>query len=119
MTRGEAVVHAIRFDAPLDELVANLAPFPGGGAEPVAILHRADATSVLDRFIAGELSSATVSRWAFLLEGRDDIGFEQGADEVLSEVMFWLANPEINFPKGVLDVKSAKELRERINATPA
>lgn len=52
---------------------------------------------VLERYLVGLLSENEVISWANAIERRDDIGILQSHSEVLEEMVFWLANPEINY----------------------
>ncbi|MBO0751273.1 MAG: hypothetical protein J2P53_04135, partial [Bradyrhizobiaceae bacterium] len=82
----------IRFDAPLADIEAGLATL-GWGSKPVVTLTREHIKHILQRFASGEIDAATVEAWANLVEGRDDIQFEHGHEQVVADVVFDLANP--------------------------
>lgn len=54
--------------------------------------------SILKQYGDGSLCASDVAAWASRLEGREDISFEFGEEGAVREVVFWLANPEINWP---------------------
>ena len=64
----------------------------------LAIVSKQDVLAVLKRFEAGELAATEVQVWANSIGGRPDIGFEFGADGVVEESLYWLANPDVNWP---------------------
>jgi hypothetical protein len=60
-------------------------------------MSRNHINAILARFIAGDLTAEEVTGWAECFEAREDVGFEHcGAN--LQEIVFRLANPEINEP---------------------
>ena len=63
----------------------------------LAVVTKLDVLAVLKQFEQGMLSAEEVEAWANSLGGRTDIGFEFGADGVVEESLYWLANPEINW----------------------
>lgn len=64
----------------------------------LAVVTKLDVLAVLKQFEQGMLSAVEIEAWANSLGGRPDIGFEFGADGVVEESLYWLANPEINWP---------------------
>ena len=54
--------------------------------------------NVLRQYLSGKLSASQVRDWANAIECREDIGMLPDHKKTLDEMVFWLANPEINFP---------------------
>lgn len=79
--------------AGLDEVGQHLQTFPWDSETELVSLKANDLAGVLQRFLRGELTSAEVERWSNLIEGRDDIGFEERRIEAVRDVLFELANP--------------------------
>ena len=52
----------------------------------------------LSLYISGEITSEQVQDWANAIEGRDDIGLHESDKTTLDEMIFWLANPYLNYP---------------------
>jgi hypothetical protein len=50
----------------------------------------------MDRYLNGELSAKQLQDWAECLERRDDVAFDSGVADLLDDIQFRLANPEIN-----------------------
>lgn len=61
--------------------------------KPILKINVEDFSNVLKRNINNEIDFETITNWANALECRDDIDF---TDEKIQEVIFELANPEIN-----------------------
>jgi len=50
------------------------------------------------RFVLEQLSASEVYLWASTIEHRDDIEIEEASRDVLNELIFELATPEVNRP---------------------
>ena len=61
-------------------------------------LVRANAIGLLQRYIRGELTRSDLEMWADAVEARDDIGLEQGQEDVLRAFVFETANPTLAEP---------------------
>lgn len=59
------------------------------------VMNRGHFRKVLERYLNGDLSSQDVEDWANLVEGREDIAFEAGDAQLLHEIVYELANPEL------------------------
>jgi hypothetical protein len=62
-------------------------------SEPILIINKQDFLNVLNTYIVDKIDTEDIIKWANALECRDDLSFE---DEELQEIIFELANPEIN-----------------------
>jgi hypothetical protein len=89
--RRTVVADLIRFRLPLAELEAQLARIPWDCDEPLVVLTTGHLRSIIDRFLAGELTAEQVEEWANLIELRDDIDFTSAP--VIPDAVFRLANP--------------------------
>jgi hypothetical protein len=54
--------------------------------------------AVLRRFLAGELGAAECAGRADASEGRDDLGYQEDAENVLADFLFELATPVLTQP---------------------
>lgn len=97
-SRHEVLQDLIQVRGDLDMLIREISWFPWDYPEELVWLTPADASAVLRRFLAGELSAAQCERWADALEGRDDVGFQEDAEDVLAGLVFELANPLLTQP---------------------
>jgi hypothetical protein len=89
------LVDLLSLRIPLDEAIAAVRALPWDSADELAVLDRAAARSALHRYRSGELTAENLEAWAEAIEGRDDVGFEPGHEEALSEFVFETANPSL------------------------
>ena len=77
----------------IQNIQLDLNKLPWDSDKPLVTLTRPDIMRVLGRFINEELNENEVEAWANAIEGREDIDFEIGYEELLSDVIHQLANP--------------------------
>ena len=70
-------------------------------------MNKEDIRKALERYLKGDLSLHDVEDWANLVEGREDIVFAKRDEELLSEIIYELANPDLTEQ---LSSKRAKEI---------
>ena len=73
----------------------------------LVVLTPMHVENVLRLFLSKEIDSTKVQKWANSIERREDIGYRKENSRTLDEMIFWLANPWINYP-------ITAELAERI-----
>lgn len=111
--RLSLVRKVVAVDGDLKSLETRLKSLPWDHiADERVTLTRRDVASVLDRFCRGSLSAADVELWANLLEGRDDVEYELGAEDQVAEAIDTLANPALN---GELSVEAADVLARTLS----
>lgn len=71
---------------------AILAEFEWDSEQELVQLESRHVILVLKRYVAGEILSEEVEAWANLIEGRDDVDYEE-----VKEVLHILANPVITY----------------------
>lgn len=96
--RAEAVGDLVELRVPVEQAAAALARFPWDSDEELHVLTRADALRLLKRYKRQELTVVECQRWADALEGRDDLGLEDGFEDTLKEFLFQIATPELTEP---------------------
>jgi hypothetical protein len=112
MTRKQLLQSLLAFNAPVANVMEPLKKFGWDSETELVTLTRDDIASVLKRYLSSELSASDVEDWANALEIRDDVGYEVGYEDLLSDVVFDLANPALN---GLLNLKVAQELIARLS----
>ena len=96
--RTEALRDLINIRVPVEQAEAALADFGWDSDDDLDVLTRADVIQILQRYQAGELPATDCRRWAEALEGRDDLGFEDGWEDTLKELLLEIATPELTEP---------------------
>ena len=113
-TRTELLNSLLSFDQPLRQITSTLATFGWDSDRPLVTLNRQHIATVLTRYLDSELSKVDVEDWANAIEGREDIGYENGVADGLSDVIHQLANPQLTLPMSASFAKKLlKQLGER------
>ncbi len=102
--RVEILKDLVTLKSDSSQLEKELAQYPWDMEEPLLILRKQDIIAVVQRCINNEILFKDLNDWANVIELRDDIGFE---DEEVKQLIFELANPEIN---GVLTLEGLKTI---------
>lgn len=97
-TRAELVEALIEYRENVGSLLSELRTYGWDSEDELVTLRPSHIVSVLQAFQSGGLNSTQVREWANAIERREDIGMLSSHEEVLDEMVFWLANPEINYP---------------------
>jgi len=92
-TRREVLQSLLQLDRPLSEIKSRLASHRWDSETEIERLARSHCEAILNRFLNRELSEENVEEWANLVEGREDIGFEEGHEDTLRGLLHELANP--------------------------
>lgn len=96
LDRTSALLELIAYRLPLDTALEDLQCYGWDSDFNLVTLGVDEVIGVLDRYLSGVLTAEDVTRWANLVEGRDDIALAAAHQEALGMVIFSLANPEIN-----------------------
>jgi hypothetical protein len=94
--RRDAVRSLLDFEEPVRRTLARLHPFGWDSDAALVDMERRHVRSVLERYLAGVLTSDDVEEWANAVEMRDDVGHEAAARPLLKEAVDELANPTLN-----------------------
>jgi hypothetical protein len=97
-SRTNLIKKISKFEVDIEPFKAELNGLPYDCDEALYLLTRADVLKVFERYLSDEITTKELSGWANYLECREDFGYETSSEEVLDRVIFWLANPEINYP---------------------
>lgn len=97
-SRTDALNNLVNFSLKIELIRLQLARFPWDSPEPLVRLTRSHMAACLARYIAGDISNIDVAQWADLIEGREDIEIKSDDRDVLSELLFQLANPDLAPP---------------------
>ncbi|WP_444898115.1 hypothetical protein [Microbulbifer sp. SSSA005] len=97
-SRKILVTKLVEYKAPIDDILRDLKSYGWDSEIDLVTLKPSHLENVLERFISGELSDQKVREWANAIEHREDIGLLSEYKDTLDEMIFWLANPAINYP---------------------
>jgi len=108
-TRKDILTDLISFKKSLNQLNNELSKYPWDVEEPILVITKVDFYNILEKCIKEEITHDELEYWANIIECRDDLDFEE---EVLQEIIFELANPEIN---GKISIEKLKEIIDVLN----
>lgn len=92
--RAEVLRDLIDFRRPVLEAVAALGSFTWDAPRELVAVTKGHLVAGIQRCLDGTISLEELRAWAEALEGRDDVGYEEGGDE-LREAVFELATPAL------------------------
>jgi hypothetical protein len=109
--RRDTLEDLIRLRKPIDDAIQAVRELPWDSEAELVTLTRDEARRLLDSFTSGVVTANACGAWANAIEVRDDIGLEEGAEDVLKDFLFELATPEIT---RALTRETAEEWRHRL-----
>jgi hypothetical protein len=103
--RAELIKEIAVYESDVSAAMNEIQKHPWDCDSDLYTLTRADVLKVFERYLGDEINADELHVWASFLECREDIGFHADAEEILDKVIFWLANPEINYTidKGLIE----------------
>jgi hypothetical protein len=109
--RKELARKLVEYALPIEPVLSELSAYPWDCDSPLFVITPAHLVSILDRYLAGELTTEQVERWGNLVEMRDDLDLAEGTHETIREVIHELANPLLTEP---LSKESALRMRHAL-----
>lgn len=107
MDRFEVLINLVAFSKPVDDLTSDLSNFDWDYDGDPLIVTASDMKLLLNRFLVGERTAEELEAWANLIEGREDLEFEDQQSEAIENVVYSLANPVL---QGAITPEFCKEL---------
>lgn len=95
MKRIDVLEDLIRFSKDVSVLEKNLSKFNWDYEREPIIIKGSAVQAVLERYLNGEYTAKDLESWANLIELREDLEFEQEKYEVIEDVIYRLANPDL------------------------
>ena len=92
-SRKEILKDLVLLQGSIEVLEKELSQYPWDIEKPLLKISIDDFTYVLKRSLNGEVNFETLTSWANAIECRDDLELVK---EKMQEIIFELANPEIN-----------------------
>ncbi len=87
-----------RLSRPLSEIRKELSEYDWDCENELYEMTSQDVIGILKIYLSDKINETELASWAFAVEDRDDLGFEEKNYKKTWEVVFCLASPEINFP---------------------
>lgn len=109
--RTQLLAYLLDYTQPLAQTIAGLRQFPWDSDSGLIILKREHIIHLLERYLSGELTGRDIEAWANAIEGREDIDYAAGQEDVLQESIYMLANPILTEP---LNTTSAQRLLKKL-----
>ena len=81
------------FRCPLDEINQNLKKYPWESEKDLVVLSVDHVKNIYKLFQKEKINDSDIEKWSNMIEGREDIGFE---NELLKDFIYEIANPAIN-----------------------
>jgi hypothetical protein len=95
-SRESSLQELLQFARPIDDLAGSLSAYGFDCPEPLVTLSSTHISSVLKRYLAGELSTAQIEQWANAIECRSDVHYLPSSSAGLA--LHELANPLLTRP---------------------
>jgi hypothetical protein len=98
-------------ERPISEIRMMIEPFEFD-SDPLVVLRADQVLDKILRFLDKEIDSVYLEEWANLIEGRDDIQFDEADENEIKEVVHDLANPVLSGP---IDSANANQMIARLH----
>jgi len=105
--RSTVIENLVNFSRPLDELQRQLSGFDWDFEGVPIVLTLDHIVRVLRRYLSDELTTSMVEQWANLVEGREDLSFDNKHEKWITATIYELANPVLTARLGI---QRAREL---------
>ena len=111
MTKRDVLTALIEFSKSVDSLAASLQTIPWDSDDAIVTLTSRHVLHAISKCLRGDISPADLQKWAELIEVREDIDFDANHFAEINDVMFTIANPDIN---GELSPANLKDCLSRL-----
>ena len=113
MNRSTILRHLITYDVDIASIRNQLKLLSWDSNTYFATLSAKDIIRIIERCLKNELTFDQISEWSNLIEGREDIGFHSKEAPVVKQIIFELANPEI---EGVLSIERLELIKQKLGS---
>jgi hypothetical protein len=96
--REKALIALVGYEQPIESalVILSRAGWDWDAEAPLVVITRKEVLNILERCRDGRLTTDQVTDWADLIECREDIGYSAEDEALLSNIIFRLANPNLN-----------------------
>ena len=110
--RKEILLNILNMNGDLYNNINLLNEFEWDSGESIATLKTNNIINILEKYIQGVFKEDIIEQWANAIEGRDDIDIEEINEEIISDILFELANPILT---NKLDINRANKIIIELN----
>jgi hypothetical protein len=115
-SHAELLGRLIRCELPIEPTLAALREYGWDTDAGLATLGTQQMLNMLQRYLDDEITADQLTDWGDLIECHDDISYEPAYDSLLKQVIFEIANPNLN---SEISQEVAQNMRHRlVAATP-
>lgn len=107
----EVIKNLVTLSKPIEKIREDLKSSDWDSDDEV-LMTSSDVVKVLNRFISQEINVATIVEWANLIEGREDIDYQEPFFEEIKQLIYELANPDI---EGEIKTETISRWIERLS----
>jgi hypothetical protein len=95
LDRRQALVDLIDLRKPIDAAIRSLSSHAWGMA-PEVVFGGRQISRALAMFLAGEIDTRDLERWADAIEGRDDVEYDPSHSPAVADFLFEVSTPQVN-----------------------
>lgn len=106
LNRQQLLLELVHYNRPIEHIANELNSFPWDSEKTLVTVTSENLKNILHRFLDGEFSANQIEQWANVIEGRDDIAFEETYKDVIPEIIHQLANPMLTEDIHEISVKT-------------
>jgi hypothetical protein len=92
-TRTQLLEDLLNYSYSLEDIEDGLKMYPWDTPKGLVVLDHKRLFSMLERYLQKKITASELEHWANLVEIREDIGFPENEEALLSSIVFELANP--------------------------
>ena len=89
-TRKKILEELVSLSRDIKDIKSDLNQFSWDSEEELYTISKNDIMSMLSRYLSSEIDNIQLEDWANIIEGREDIGYE---NEDIEEIILELSNP--------------------------
>lgn len=112
MSREDLLKKLINLSGSVKDITNELDKYGWDPKDKLTLLTSQDVIQILQRYILEVIDNSVVEEWANAIECREDIYFEEKHQNIIKQLIYELANPELTY---YLSKDKAKLLCKKLN----
>lgn len=111
-TRMQLLENLLNYSCPLEKIEDGLKMHPWDSSKYLIFLDSRKLSLLLERYLKKQVTASELEHWANLIEMREDIGFTENEETLISSIIVELANPALF---GELSEQSVSIMLDRLS----